>query len=372
MNTTSSNNSSFSEITGIFYGGITGVYNNGSGNISGGDYVLQYEMQETDKVDEFLYKFVCPVFVGIGILGNALSCYALCKPPLNNFASSVYLMAYGVSAMLCLSMSIGVQWSFDMVEVPHFQTFNESSCRIWQFLSRVITYSGEWFIVGSAIDRFIALWVPHKAQDMCTVFMAKASIVFTITGLIVVSIHAMWMAGLDYDIYHGSYHCWVNFTLDRCTFLWVWISGLLYGLFPQALIFIFGNLLIFRMCLKHRGRQIPETVSVETDLTHSVVILIFLDFFVSVPATILNIYHIVTPPVKRDLKSYYLERMTHYANYFSWFSYVCLFFILIGCSKPFRENIKGLFMKCRSGAAIVELQMLTSDYDEVPSSSTIL
>ena len=327
---------------------------------------------EEDGLQTVLYTYFVPLFICLGLIGNTLSCFASTRTPLKAFSISIYLFAYTLSNIVTLIFNSGLQWCFDMLEVAHFSTRSEVSCRIWQFLFRLMTYSGIWFVVCLSIDRYIAMWHPHRSQFMCNPFMAKIAIVSTLTGLTVVSIHSMWL----YQLYQGW--CYIDSSWDLNHEVWLWVSGMLYGLVPLLIIFFFGNLLIIRLCLKHRGSLLPDSSDVDMDLTYFVVILSMLYFLFNFPATIINIIdrawqHDMVVLIK-------LGRARTVTQFIAWINHSCPFFILLGCSKAFRNIVSEIPEKClrncwlclRRRSTATELGTINEDYVQVSNSSTTL
>ena len=328
------------------------------------------EHQDGDGLITVLYTYFMPVFICIGLIGNGLSCYAVTRPPLKISSIAVYVFAYNVSNIITLIFNSGLQWCFDMLQVTHFMNNSEVSCRIWQFVFRLMTYSGIWFVVCLSIDRYIAMWLPHHAQSMCNPFMAKIAIVCTFTGLTVVSCHSMWL----YQIYRGW--CYLDITWDTNHELWLWVSGMLYSLVPLLIIFFFGNLLIVRLCLKHRGNLLPDSSDVDMDLTYFVMILSMLYFLFNFPATIIAIirqawHHDYVVMMK-------LDKASNVTSLIAWINHSIPFFILVGCSKTFRtilsnipEHILDSCYRCiRRRTENSELVGVEDTYVPVSNSST--
>lgn len=329
-----------------------------------------YPNPEPDKyveISEFIYTNFCPVITVLGIIFNLITFVSLLRPPMNSFSVSVYIAAYCVSSILTCVFIIGPDWLFHTVEYRHFNSISDLNCRIWSFLTSLISFSGFWFITGAVVDRVIVLWVPCKAQTLCTVFMAKNSVVFILVGLTAVSIHAMWMFTHSAD---GGGSC--HLLLEHFSLLWMWASAFLLGCLPLMLLFIFGNMMIIRLCLKHQGRQIPEMSKNEMDLTYSVLILSLITVVFAMP---MNIMHILSMLYIHDIDMHRsLQLQSEFATYISWVCYVFVFFVLICRCNAFRDALKDIFIDCSAclsrDNSNIELQLMKGEYDQVPSTST--
>ena len=376
METTSSekmenteNNIVFSDATTVLMNPSNSITND-STSVPAYYYAPEHTYQEDDELITVLYTYFMPIFICIGLIGNGLSCYAVTRAPLKSSSISVYVFAYNISNIITLIFNSGLQWCFDMLQVTHFMNSSEVSCRIWQFVFRLMTYCGIWFVVCLSIDRYIAMWLPHLAQGMCNPFMAKIAIVCTFTGLTVVSCHSMWL----YQFSHGW--CYIDISRDANHELWLWVSGMLYSSVPLLIIFFFGNLLIIRFCLKHRGNLLPDSSDVDMDLTYFVMILSMLYFLFNFPATIIGIIrqawqHDDTVVMK-------LNRAYFVSQFIAWINHSCPFFILLGCSKTFRtilsnipEHILDSCYRCiRRRSENSELMSVEDNYVPVSNSST--
>jgi hypothetical protein len=337
------------------------MYHNYS-NESNFTFILDH-VHPSHPVSEFIYNYICPIFVPIGIICNLLTFIVLLRPPINNISVSVYLKAYSLAAMLTWTLLIKLNWVLDKAELRHFSRMSQISCRIWSFLTCIVTFSGFWFITGAAVDRVFILWTPKRAQCLCTVFMAKNAVVFIMIGLTAVSIHSLWM----YDM-SPNQDCY--FVRDEYfNQLWLWTSGFLLGCLPLILLFTFGNLMIIRFCLKHHGRQIPDISKNEMDVTYTVMIISITVFTCAMPSNILHFMHII------DMENgNRLTLLMEFASYISWICYLCVFFVLITRCNVFRDSLKDAFNECmsrlRRKRSPIELKSLKPEYNQVPSTST--
>ncbi|XP_053385343.1 uncharacterized protein LOC128550396 [Mercenaria mercenaria] len=337
-------------------------YNNCS-NHSNGSYYAHFGGPAVHPVSEFIYDYICPVLAVVGIVCNTITFIALLRPPINSISVSVYLKAYCIAAILTWILMIKLNWVLDKSESRHFSSMSQISCRIWSFLTCIVTFSGFWFITGAAVDRVFILWTPIKAQSLCTVFMAKNAVVFILIGLTAVSIHALWMYNMS-----PQFICYFE-RGDYFNRLWLWASGFLLGCLPLILLFTFGNLMIIRFCLKHHGRQMPDLSKNEIDVTYAVMIISLIVFSCAMPSNVLHFMHIMNDENGRSL-----TLLFEFATYISWICYLCVFYVLIIRCNVFRDSLKDAFneiiSRLRRKRAHIELKTLKPEYNQVPSTST--
>ncbi|KAL4225241.1 hypothetical protein ACF0H5_015930 [Mactra antiquata] len=341
------------------------------------NYTIYYYENYTDypqnSASDFIYNCICPIMAVIGILGNILSLSVLLRQPMKGYSISVYLSAYCVSGFLQWVFNIGPDWFIYMTGSSYFRNMSDVSCRFWQFLTHFVTFSGLWFLTGATVDRIIALWFPSKSQVMCTIFMAKNSLVFILIGLTVVSIHAMWLYVLKDN------YCEQERDDKYLLPYWMWGSTLMLQLLPSLLLFIFANMMFIRLCLRQQSIQLPNATGCELDLTNTVMVLSFLNFCFAMPLSVTNLLALGywtnnTNGQYTEFLTYSLRAPLEYTNYLMWCSYTCAIIVLPCCGETFRcgvkENFKEIISCMFRRHSNNEQRLMNGEYDQVPSTST--
>ncbi|XP_045193971.1 probable G-protein coupled receptor 139 [Mercenaria mercenaria] len=234
--------------------------------------------------------YVVPVLVVIGTIGNILILITVRQKNMCNWSICFYLGAYAVVNIIILVPMSGFEWLCKVTGTKYVTELSDWTCKLWQFVMGVSIYSGIWFMYAMLVDQYIVIWLPHKAQSLCTIFMAKFATVIIVIGLVVVSIHAIW----TYELFTNG--CFVSPEQgDILTVVWPWVSLSCYCIIPLVLIIIFIILVIYGSFTKNTWKKSSSNYQVPIDITFMTVALsIFYVIFVA-PATVLNIMEINLP-----------------------------------------------------------------------------
>ena len=255
------------------------------------DLTPQFDFETDDHMFAMITKtYVIPALVVIGTIGNILIFFTVSQRNMGKWSICFYLSAYAVENIIILVPMVGYEWLCQVTGWPYITKLSDWTCKLWQFIMGVTIYSGIWFVFAMLVDQYIAIWLPYKAQSMCTIFMAKFAVVIIIIGLTVVSIHAIW----TYELFQNG--CYIVHTPnDILTLIWPWVSLSFYCILPLVLIFIFIVLVIYGILTKTSWKKSSSNYQVPSDITFMTVALaIFYVLFVT-PATTINVIRIHMP-----------------------------------------------------------------------------
>ena len=273
-------------------------YVNGSG-----DYISTFYDQlvshNTFKMREELVKYANPMLIILGNISNLVALIVLRRKRFKRSSVAFYLAAYAVANLLVLNLMLGLSWVFYIFELKHVTYMADWTCRLWMFLSNVITYTGIWIVVAMNVDRLIYLTPRANTQAHCTRFSAKVVVVVIVTLLIVVSIHAMWTYELRV---HG---CFVAFERnDLHTIIWPWWSAAVYSYIPLFSLIALNVVQAVVLCMRQVrhgdgtawGEVVTRFDSEGMDNFVLAAMAISLHFFfLTVPATVINVLDIHLP-----------------------------------------------------------------------------
>jgi hypothetical protein len=306
---------------------------------------------------ELLFQvYLPPVLIILGTVGNCLTIIVLRRKNFRQCSISFYMTAYACCCLLMLYLFLGTEW---FSKILHQKSLDEKAdwlCRVWQFISRVISYSGIWFVVAMMIDRFIVIWHPKQFSSLCTIFMAKFVAIIIFVGLVVISIHAMWTFELMNDSGCYPYHT----ENDIHSLIWPWVAASFYSYIPLALIFTFNVLIFTGICLKrpfksHQTQEHHSLLFTYTTLGTSMVY-----FLLVMPATIINVVDMTYPPSWLHDKELMIQlaKARFTAHYMAWLNTTIIFFMCFFFSRTFRTEVWDLLSSvcCRHRRRIYELQ----------------
>ena len=294
---------------------------------------LHNEIRDLDNIFQVYFP---PVMIVIGSIGNIFTIFVMQRKSFHGNSVGFYVSAYSVCCLLTLYLFLGTEWLTNIFKTKSIDARADWLCRLWQFISRVLSYSAIWFIVAMMIDRYIVIWHPKQANALCTIFMAKFVAVIIFVGLVVISIHAMW----TYELMPHSGCYMYHKENDIHALIWPWMSASFYSYIPLALIFIFNVLILTGLCLKRPWKIHRSQENTSMLLTYTTIGLSMLYFILVLPPTIINIVDMTYPPTW--LKNYelmiQLAKARYATHYMAWINTVILFYVCIVFSRTFRKE----------------------------------
>ncbi|XP_064599485.1 kappa-type opioid receptor-like [Liolophura sinensis] len=292
------------------------------------------------RIATTMQRYVPPILTLIGTLGNIFLLVVMRHKDFGTLSVFVYLRALAVSNTVVLYVSTLVPWACFMASQPHIADWTDWGCRLWTFVVNVLGHSPVWFAVGMVIDRYIVVWHPNKALEICSVFISKIVIITILTGLTTISVHAMWTYELD------NFICVIpQYPDDIHSMAWPWIWDTFYYFLPLLSILMFSVLTLMGFCLKkipqgHRSPNRPD----EKEATITTLILCMTFFLLAAPATTVKIMESQIPDSwLYDIVILRQVQITRsLVQMLSAVNNAITFFVVVIVSSSFRLNIKRL------------------------------
>lgn len=324
---------------------------------SSADVQLKTSQQNYELIFlEILFQvYLPPVLIVLGTVGNCLTIFVMRRKNLCQCSISFYITAFACCSLVMLYLFLGTEWISKIFNQKSVDEKADWLCPVWQFISRVISYSGIWFVVAMMIDRYIVIWHPKQFSTLCTLFMAKFVAIIIFVGLVVISIHAMWTFELmDNGCY--TYHP----ENDVHSVIWTWVAASFYSYIPLALIFIFNVLIFTGICLKRPFKSHQTQDHHSLLFTYTTLATSMFYFLLVMPATIINIVEHTYPPSWQQDKELVtqLAKANLTAHYMAWLNMTIIFFMCFFFSRTFRVELWDMLCSlcCRHRRRIYELQ----------------
>lgn len=321
------------------------------------NYEPQISSAESELIFlEILFQvYLPPVLIVLGTVGNCLTIFVMRRKNLCQCSISFYITAFACCSLVMLYLFLGTEWISKIFNQKSVDEKADWLCPVWQFISRVISYSGIWFVVAMMIDRYIVIWHPKQFSTLCTLFMAKFVAIIIFVGLVVISIHAMWTFELmDNGCY--TYHP----ENDVHSVIWTWVAASFYSYIPLALIFIFNVLIFTGICLKRPFKSHQTQDHHSLLFTYTTLATSMFYFLLVMPATIINIVEHTYPPSWQQDKELVtqLAKANLTAHYMAWLNMTIIFFMCFFFSRTFRVELWDMLCSlcCRHRRRIYELQ----------------
>ncbi|XP_052817807.1 probable G-protein coupled receptor 139 [Mya arenaria] len=350
------------EPTDINASNLSSVNESSESNMSKISYLTPRLDMEEEGVTfaKVIELYVVPILVVTGAIGNCLILLTVRQRNMRNWSICFYLAAYAVGNIIILVPMVGAEWLCHVTSTVYITKLTDWTCKLWQFIMGVTIYSGIWFVFAMLVDQYIAIWLPYKAQSLCTIFMAKFAIVIIIIGLTVVSVHAIW----TYELFQNG--CYILHTPnDLLTLVWPWVSLSFYCIIPLVLIFIFIALVLYGTFTKTTWKKSASNYQVPMDITVMTIALsIFYVIFVT-PATVINIIKINLPNSWLHDEEFYRNLVTIVVvvgDLLTYLNPTLAFVICFAFSSTFRLELKEKIrcMCCENVTRIYEMQVNSS------------
>ena len=187
------------------------LYLNTTENPQGIDYAcLHAQAEDTDNmVSTQILLFMSMFFVLLGLLGNSLSIVVFSSKDMNYISSNVYLLVLAISDSLYLitvlfTKTLTLFRCMYLVTVP-MDIFNRSTvmCKLLQYLLGLFSDYSACLIMAFTVERFIAVYIPLRYKDVCTVVRAKVTCVifFLVISTFIAPYHFLFMGRPEgYDV----------------------------------------------------------------------------------------------------------------------------------------------------------------------------
>lgn len=286
------------------------------------------------RMREDILRYMTPVVIIIGDLSNLLALFVLRRKKLRRYSVCFYMSAYAIANLFILNVMFGISWICFTFNKRYVTNLADWSCKLWSFITNVITFSGIWFVVAMSIDRLL-----YTTSRSSSVFSAKATVTAIMTGLVVVSIHAMW----TYELQPQG--CYIPFQQeDAHIIIWPWWSATVYTYLPLFLIFILNIVHPVALCITHaRGTNSSHQDPTADSFVLTVIVVSVSFFLLTVPATVTNILDIHLPSswINVDLVAR-LELTKKITELLSSLNYVLFGVQLLLCSGEFRREFVAL------------------------------
>ena len=240
------------------------------------------------RLVEQLQTILPPALVVLGCAGNAVAFATLRRPSLRRRSASVYMRSLAVIQTALLIVGCGLEWVSTVTEQPYISHHVDWLCRFWQFLLSVVRHAGGWLTVMLLVDRIvsrrrrrrrlrrrllidlspiaavtgsrstssssaaIAATPPATAtaaaddeEGFCSPFAARAVVAGVFFGVVVVSVHAMWIYELAPSAsVDDSPQCNINHRqTDLESVVWPWMSAVVLSYVPLVGAVVLGVLL---------------------------------------------------------------------------------------------------------------------------------
>ncbi len=138
-----------------------------------------------------IWAYGSPVFIAIGTMGNLLSATVMLRQKLRKRTTSLYLFVLAVVDTVVLYTGLMEQWIRKLFGIAILNA-NIVTCLSFRFVVCLAIDVEAWILVCVAVERMVAVFWPHKANQMFTRAFAVRQIAIIGVILAVPNSHFYW------------------------------------------------------------------------------------------------------------------------------------------------------------------------------------
>jgi len=203
----------------------------------------------------FIWIYVLPAVVLIGIVGNIVSIILLLRKAFRQTTTGVYLPLTAVADIMFL-----LTGALEILEVTHVfdvREYNVWTCRMYKVLHYTAGDVSIWLLVAFTFDRFIAVCFPLRKQRVCRWRRAVVASTVIVLLSLAKNFHEFWTRGPEYTTSgqfrricgsQRQYRIFLNYVRP-------WIVLLLVMAIPFVLILVFNCLIVRGLLRAQRVRD---------------------------------------------------------------------------------------------------------------------
>ena len=210
-------------------------------NVTGDGLATVKLVKAADFVEYRIYRTLMNVFpflpLVIGTLGNLVSLVVLTRPAMRHSSSCVYMTALAVFdtlAIWCAFMNMKIARPAGFISIWF--------CRALYFLQTLSNQMSAWLVICMTAERFVAIYFPLKANNICTVKNARVAIVLTLTFFIIFCGHYFETVTAVPSLFRCTAD---NVNYAKFLKIWAYVDVTFNAVIPEVAIMTF-NILIVR------------------------------------------------------------------------------------------------------------------------------
>ncbi|CAH1781405.1 unnamed protein product [Owenia fusiformis] len=218
---------------------------------------------------DFLFKYVSPFVLFVGVLLNCLCFLVLTCTNMRKTSSSVYLSALAVCDTFNLLVTLTNHWLIRQFQF-YYRDTDEIICRLSRFLAYFLAHICAWLLAAVTFERMFTVLLPIHAREWCTVRRAGINITIITIVLLGINLNLLWIQGSGEVTWEGKLYTVVCYVYNHDKYrhwrihIWVWIDLVLASILPFVLIVIGNVIIITRLVMSRRERV--ATMNVRTGI----------------------------------------------------------------------------------------------------------
>ncbi|KAK7115440.1 thyrotropin-releasing hormone receptor-like isoform X2 [Littorina saxatilis] len=202
-----------------------------------------------------LVRWLLPLVVLVGVVGNAVSLFVLLRRGMRRTSACRYLACLAVADTAVLLASalktwVRVVWGFELLHT------SQVSCKLLIFTTHLSLTAAAWLIVAVTAERFLVVWMPLRSTEVCNVARSRVVMAGILVALACINSHVFWTAELvpvspQRSLSPSGVQCasYAYRTLACQVFPWVHLA--MYCFLPAVLLLCLNTLILYKL-FQHR------------------------------------------------------------------------------------------------------------------------
>ncbi|CAH1797076.1 unnamed protein product [Owenia fusiformis] len=260
----------------------------------------------------YIYLAAPPIILSVGIVGNAMAAVVLLQRTMRSSTSSMYLIALAFVDTIVLLTGLVREWikygispyrehfGYWMMKPSDVRDYTDAGCKLHMFILYTTIHISAWLLVCLAVDRVIAVFIPHKSKLLCTHNVTLGAI--GVTVLVCIALNAHFFVTVKLNTRSGYSWCATNGDKNSTNAKWkktYQIIDAVVASYAPFVIMLSANLMIIGklMLIKYkRGQMVSYSSSNDSKLNTMTAILLtvnFVFFVTTCPIVVLKKYYTV-------------------------------------------------------------------------------
>ena len=331
----------------VSYVETTSIGNYGNSAIPLETIVMSQRDYPQYKAAMMIIRYVLPIIVFGGTVGNVLSFVVLMRQRMRNTSVYFYLAMLACADTCVLYLSgfktwVRVTTGFEMLHVSWV------GCKTIMFIFMVTAHLSAWLVVAMTADRFVIVWCPLRVPLFCDIYRARVVTFLMTLALCLYKLHLFWTI----DLLHlkGKTKC----ASIRSSYFMVSVYPLLklasYTIVPFVIVLVLNTLITYKLwknrkafqTMLRRNRDHPSHKSTQYRVTVMLLTVSFVWLLLTAPFTLRSLMdNVQVVRSSQDKASYFLAKticfMLMYLNHGVNFILYCL------TGNKFRSELSNAF-----------------------------
>ena len=193
---------------------------------------------------QWVYRFLAPIVVIIGLCGNSLLVAVMIRKPFRNTSTSVYFIALAIADninLFIVTSNMVLRFGF-FIDLSSYSTW---TCKLFNFASFVFPQLSSWILVNISIERFVAVYRPFKVKQLFTPKKAILGLCVITVLLLITNIQYILISEMLNE--NGNIVCTrKNIPLYWARFI-TWLDNLMYSIIPIVMLCLLNVLIVYHI-----------------------------------------------------------------------------------------------------------------------------